>query len=145
VAVTRTFSKSYSLAGMRLGLAVARPEMVAALDKIRDHYHLDRLHWLQRPLPCMIRRICGRPCTDPRHARTFAPSWPPSVTRSSLAGQLRLLLPPDRDGKRVYEALYARKISGALLRRPAARPRPAHHHRHGAEMAATLAALKEIG
>ena len=27
----------------RLGLAVARPEIVAALDKIRDHYHLDRL------------------------------------------------------------------------------------------------------
>ena len=41
--VTRTFSKSYALAGMRLGLAVAHPQVIAALDKIRDHYHLDRL------------------------------------------------------------------------------------------------------
>ena len=43
VVVTRTFSKSYALAGMRLGLAIARPEIIAALDKIRDHYNLDRL------------------------------------------------------------------------------------------------------
>ena len=43
VVVTRTLSKSYSLAGMRLGLAIARPEIIAALDKIRDHYNLDRL------------------------------------------------------------------------------------------------------
>jgi len=43
IVITRTFSKSYSLAGMRLGLAVARPEVIQALDKIRDHYHLDRL------------------------------------------------------------------------------------------------------
>jgi histidinol-phosphate aminotransferase len=28
---------------MRLGLAIARPEVIAALDKIRDHYNLDRL------------------------------------------------------------------------------------------------------
>ncbi|MDK9718650.1 MAG: aminotransferase class I/II-fold pyridoxal phosphate-dependent enzyme, partial [Trichlorobacter sp.] len=43
VVVTRTLSKSYALAGMRLGLAIARPEIVVALDKIRDHYNLDRL------------------------------------------------------------------------------------------------------
>lgn len=43
VVVTRTLSKSYALAGMRIGLAIARPEIIAALDKIRDHYNLDRL------------------------------------------------------------------------------------------------------
>jgi histidinol-phosphate aminotransferase len=43
VVVTRTLSKSYALAGMRLGLAIARPEIISALDKIRDHYNLDRL------------------------------------------------------------------------------------------------------
>src|SRR5210317_671566 len=43
VIMTSTLSKSYSLAGMRLGLAIARPQIIAALDKIRDHYNLDRL------------------------------------------------------------------------------------------------------
>jgi len=43
VMVTRTFSKSYSLAGMRVGFAVARPELILQLDKIRDSYNLNRL------------------------------------------------------------------------------------------------------
>ncbi len=41
--VTRTFSKSYSLAGLRLGLGFARPEVLAQIHKARDHYNLDRL------------------------------------------------------------------------------------------------------
>jgi histidinol-phosphate aminotransferase len=41
--VTRTFSKAYSLAGMRVGYALASAEVVAALDKVRDSYNLDRL------------------------------------------------------------------------------------------------------
>jgi histidinol-phosphate aminotransferase len=43
VIVTRTLSKSYSLAGMRLGLLFASPEMIAGLGKVKDSYNLDRL------------------------------------------------------------------------------------------------------
>ena len=32
--VTRTFSKSYSLAGSRVGYAVASPELIDALDSV---------------------------------------------------------------------------------------------------------------
>lgn len=39
--VMRTFSKSFSLAGMRLGIAVANPELVEALLKTKDSYNLD--------------------------------------------------------------------------------------------------------
>ncbi len=41
--VVRTFSKSYSLAGMRVGYALAHPEIVQILDRVRDSYNLDRL------------------------------------------------------------------------------------------------------
>jgi len=41
--VLRTLSKSYSLAGMRIGLAFASAEMVAGMHKVRDSYNLDRL------------------------------------------------------------------------------------------------------
>lgn len=41
--VTRTFSKSYSLAGLRLGLGFGSPELVKQLDKVRDFYNVDRL------------------------------------------------------------------------------------------------------
>lgn len=42
-AVVRTFSKSHSLAGLRVGYAVAHPEVVALLDRVRDSYNVDRL------------------------------------------------------------------------------------------------------
>lgn len=41
--VTRTFSKSYSLAGLRVGLGIARASVLAELDKVRDYYNMDRL------------------------------------------------------------------------------------------------------
>src|SRR5438105_648304 len=39
----RTFSKSYALAGMRIGYAVGAPGLVAALDLVKESYNLDRL------------------------------------------------------------------------------------------------------
>ena len=41
--VVRTFSKSYSLAGMRVGYALARADIIEVLDRVRDAYNLDRV------------------------------------------------------------------------------------------------------
>ena len=41
--VTRSFSKSYSLAGLRLGFAMAAPEVVRELNKVKDSYNCDAL------------------------------------------------------------------------------------------------------
>jgi histidinol-phosphate aminotransferase len=41
--VTRSFSKGYGLAGIRLGYLVARPQMVEQLTKIKDSYNCDTL------------------------------------------------------------------------------------------------------
>ncbi len=41
--VTRTFSKAYSLAGMRVGYALANPAIIELLNRARDSYNLDRL------------------------------------------------------------------------------------------------------
>ena len=43
VIITRTMSKSYSLAGMRFGYAIARPEVVRELVKVKDSYNCDVL------------------------------------------------------------------------------------------------------
>ena len=43
VAVLRSLSKSYSLAGLRVGLLFARPELVEVLLRLKDSYNLDRL------------------------------------------------------------------------------------------------------
>lgn len=41
--VVRTFSKSYGLAGMRVGYALAAPDIIGLLDRVRDAYNLDRI------------------------------------------------------------------------------------------------------
>ena len=39
----RTFSKSYGLAGLRIGFALGSPEVIGALDSVKDSYNVDRL------------------------------------------------------------------------------------------------------
>jgi histidinol-phosphate aminotransferase len=43
ICVTRTFSKSHSLAGMRIGCLLGNPEIVGLLDKVRDSYNVNTL------------------------------------------------------------------------------------------------------
>lgn len=41
--VVRTLSKAHALAGIRVGYALANPEMVELLDRVRDSYNVSRL------------------------------------------------------------------------------------------------------
>ncbi len=41
--VVRTLSKSYALAGIRVGYALADPEVIGWLDRVRDSYNVNRL------------------------------------------------------------------------------------------------------
>jgi histidinol-phosphate aminotransferase len=66
VIVSRTFSKAYSLCFQRIGYFVGHPELIAALDKIRDSYNvnglgqvaalatLDDLAYYRRNFQCII-------------------------------------------------------------------------------------------
>jgi histidinol-phosphate aminotransferase len=146
VVVTRTLSKSYALAGMRLGLAVARPAVIVALDKIRDHYNLDRL----AQAACLaslkdqayfcesVRKVCETREWFSAQLRSLGYGVIPSLTNFVFAS------PPDRNGQRVYQGLYDRKI----LVRHFSDPALSHGLRISIgtreEMEKTLAALKEI-
>ena len=147
VVVTRTLSKSYALAGMRLGMAIARPEIIAALDKIRDHYNLDRL----------AQAACVAALEDQDYFRMRRNQV--VETRNFFAEELKKInfevldsdgnfvfaIPSDRNGRRVYDGLYQRKI----LVRHFSDPLLCHGLRISigtrAEMEQTLSALREIG
>jgi histidinol-phosphate aminotransferase len=147
VVVTRTFSKSYSLAGMRLGLAVARPELVAALDKIRDHYHLDRLALVAATAALGDQEYLRATVARIRATRTRFVAGLAALGYAVIPSQANFVFaaPPDRNGKRIYEVLYARKI----LVRYFTDPLLAHGMRitigTDEEMHAMLTALKDIG
>ncbi len=41
VIILRSMSKGYSLAGIRFGYAIARPDLIAGLNKLKDSYNVD--------------------------------------------------------------------------------------------------------
>lgn len=147
VVVTRTFSKSYCLAGMRLGLAIGRPEVIQALDKIRDHYNLDRLAQAACLGALGDQEYFRKCCKSVIETRTWFRAELSRLGYEIVPSEANFVFaaPPDRDGKRVYEGLYARKI----LVRHFSDPLLKHGLRIsiGAreEMEKTLAALSEIG
>jgi histidinol-phosphate aminotransferase len=147
VVVTRTLSKSYSLAGMRLGLAIARPEVIAALDKIRDHYNLDRLAQAACGAALQDQVYFADCCSRIKRTQEWFTRELEKIGYSVIpsAGNFVFTSPPDRNGKRVYEGLYARKI----LVRHFSDPLLAHGLRISIgtqeEMEKTLKELETIG
>jgi histidinol-phosphate aminotransferase len=147
VVITRTFSKSYALAGMRLGLAIARPEIIAALDKIRDHYNLDRLAQAACVAALQDQPYFRESCRKIIATREWFTAELIASGYSVIPSQGNFVFasPPDKNGKRVYDSLYERKILVRLL----SDPMLAHGLRISIgtmeEMATTLAAMREIG
>jgi len=147
VVVTRTFSKSYALAGMRLGLAIARPGIIAALDKIRDHYNLDRLAQAACVAALQDQPYFRESCRRIVETRTWFSGELAAIGYTVIPSQANFVFasPPDKNGKRVYDGLYERKILVRLLSDPLL----AHGLRISIgtreEMETTLAALKELG
>jgi histidinol-phosphate aminotransferase len=41
--ISRTFSKAYSLAGLRIGYAIAQPKVIAEMTKVKDSYNVDAI------------------------------------------------------------------------------------------------------
>jgi histidinol-phosphate aminotransferase len=147
VVVTRSLSKSYSLAGMRLGLAIARPEVVAALDKIRDHYNLDRLAQVACVAALRDQAYLAECCRRVRETRERFSAELRAMGYDVIPsrGNYVFATPPDRNGKRIYDGLYERKI----LVRHFSDPLLSHGLRISIgtdeEMEKTLAAIREIG
>jgi histidinol-phosphate aminotransferase len=112
VIVTRTFSKSHSLAGIRFGYAVADPALVRELVKVKDSYNCDVLSLAAATAAILDQEYLQSTC-----ARLLA-------TRSRLTDALREMgfevCPSqanfvwcrrnDRPVKPIYEELKRRKI-----------------------------------
>jgi histidinol-phosphate aminotransferase len=119
VIVLRTLSKGYSLAGLRLGYLIARPEMVGGLIKVKDSYNCDTLS------------LAGGTAALLDQAHLAANSARIRATRSRLAQAMKARgysVPESQanfvwclDGPpaaATYEALKARKILVRLMRYP---------------------------
>ena len=146
VVVTRTLSKSYALAGMRLGLAIARPEIIAALDRIRDHYNLDRLAQAACVAALKDQSYFQAACNRIRETREWFTGRLRSLGYGVIQSQANFVFacPPDGLGKRVYDGLYERKILVRYFTDPLLSNGLRISIGTREEMERTLAALTEI-
>jgi histidinol-phosphate aminotransferase len=115
VIVTRSFSKSYALAGLRFGFAVAQPQVIEQLQKVKDSYNCDALS-----IAAATAAIDDQAWFVETRARIIA-------TRRRLTDSMRSLgfhaeesqanfvwcTHPERPHKPIYEAL---KAQGILIR-----------------------------
>lgn len=107
VIVSRTMSKSYSMAGARLGYAVAHPEIIAGMMKMKDSYNVNMV----------TQKIAMAAFRDQAYLRQTVMAV--IATRDRLTATLRrfgfrvlpseanfvFAEPPDRDGKGYFEKL----------------------------------------
>jgi histidinol-phosphate aminotransferase len=112
VIVLRTLSKGYSLAGLRLGFAVAQPRVIGMLEKIRDSYNIDALTNLvgaaamgdQAHMLANAERVKASRLTLSRRLKELGFRVWPSQSNFILAR------PPRGDAERIYQALKQRGI-----------------------------------
>jgi histidinol-phosphate aminotransferase len=112
VIVLRTFSKSFSLAGLRIGLGFASKDLVAGMMKVKDSYNLNRvsavaataalhdLPWMRRN----VRRIQRSRDVLSAALTRFGFQVYPSQTNFVLARR------PDTDLRRVQRELKTQRI-----------------------------------
>jgi histidinol-phosphate aminotransferase len=75
--VTRTFSKAYGLAGLRVGYALAHPELVAVMERLRESFNVNNVGLA----------AANAALADQRHIASVRERN--TVEREALAGSLR--------------------------------------------------------
>ena len=149
--VVRTMSKSFSLAGLRIGFAFARAALIEGMWKVKDHYNLNRLSLVAAEAALedidAMRANAARVCATRAHLCAGLRGLGFYVWDSQANFVLARL--GERWANRAAATLYAQlKERRILVRYFAAPPRLANCLRISvgtdAEIAALLAALKEL-
>ncbi|MAT16903.1 MAG: histidinol-phosphate transaminase [Planctomyces sp.] len=120
IVITRTLSKSYSLAGIRFGFAVAHPDLIAGMRKVKDSYNCNTLSIAAATAALMDQEWMLKNVKQIQ------------LTRERLTLALRLLgfevqdsetnfvwaTHPDRNHEELYQELKARRILVRYMKFP---------------------------
>ena len=118
--VLRTMSKAYSLAGLRLGFAVAQPPLLEGLFKIKDSYNVDSLAIRVGAAALHDQAWMRANAGKVRASRAALQRALAEMGFSCLPSQANFILcrPPAGDAGRLYRALKERGILVRYWDRP---------------------------
>lgn len=107
VIVSRTFSKSYSLAGMRLGYAVGDARLINGLYKLKDSYNVDLVAQTAAKAAFADQTNLKKNCEAIKDTREKFCKALTDMNFSIVPSEANFLFaaPPDGDGERYFKAL----------------------------------------
>ena len=113
--ISRTFSKAYSLAGMRFGYAIAQAEVICEMMKVKDSYNVDAISVAAATAALLDQETRKKTWDYVRGERQRLTSELQHLGWSVLPSQANFILAtvPGGRGKEAYQKL---KQQGILVR-----------------------------
>lgn len=111
--VTRTFSKSYSLAGLRVGIGIGNEELIAGLNRMKNAlnpYALDMLAQIGATAAIKDSECLRETCEKIKTTRTKTTQELRKLGFEILESQANFIFMKCENGAELYEYLYAHKI-----------------------------------
>lgn len=110
--LSRTFSKSRSLAGLRFGYAIAHPKVIEGLLKMKDSYNVSYLTQLLATASLRDSEYFTECVEKIRYDREILKAGLMEIGFKVVNSATNFLFatPPDRDGERCFRELRARNI-----------------------------------
>ena len=115
VVISRTFSKGYSLAGLRFGYAIAQPQVIAEMMKVKDSYNCDALSVIAATAAILDQDHARNSWNHVREERQRVTAELVQLGWSVLPSHANFILAvcPDGRGREAYQGL---KAQGILVR-----------------------------
>ena len=118
--VVRTFSKAYALAGIRVGYAIADPEVIGLLDRVRDSYNVNRISQVAALAALADQPYYAKVIERIRFTRDlYAGRWRAGRGWFTFPSEANFICTEPRDGqgrtgpavaKAAYDFLFSRKV-----------------------------------
>ena len=107
VLVMRTMSKSYGLAGLRLGYAVGSKELIDGLMKLKDSYNVDMISQAVAEAAFNDREYFNVRCGEIKKQRALLSEQLEELNFRIIPSEANFLFvsPPDGDGERCFKLL----------------------------------------
>ncbi|MCK5548654.1 MAG: aminotransferase class I/II-fold pyridoxal phosphate-dependent enzyme, partial [Thermoplasmata archaeon] len=110
--ITRTLSKSYSLAGMRVGFALASREIIEGMMKVKDSYNVDILSQTAAIAALEDQDYFRKNIARIREDREYLSSQLREIGFEVFPSQANFILvsPSGKSAREIYESLLQEKI-----------------------------------
>lgn len=120
IIVTKTFSKSYSLAGIRFGFAIAHPDLISGMRKVKDSYNCDAVSLAAATAAIQDQTWMQQNAAKIRSTRSRLSNALSALGFSVVPSQSNFLWTTHSTGehRRIYESLKAKKILVRYMKFP---------------------------